>query len=117
VDTLEKGDVRLVFSNASKNMFIRPPIDIENADRVIIRLEAGTDNYLTDRHTETVNDADSEEIDAAVYSKEDLVICGSGSLTIYTDYKDGIKSKDGLIIDSGTITVTSADDGLLARIM
>ncbi|MBN1904945.1 MAG: carbohydrate-binding domain-containing protein [Deltaproteobacteria bacterium] len=115
VDTLEEGDVRLVFEGASITCSFGPPIDIENAERVIIWLEAGTDNYLTDLHTEVVNDSDTEEIDAALYSKDDLIICGSGSITIDTDYKDGIKSKDGLVIDSGNITVTSADDGIIGK--
>lgn len=115
VDTLEQGDVRLIFNNASITCSFGPPIDIENAERVIIRLEADTDNYFTDLHTEMVNDADNEEIDAALYSKDDLIICGSGSITIDTDYKDGIKSKDGLVIDSGTIIITSADDGIIGK--
>jgi hypothetical protein len=115
VDTQEAGDVRLVFKGASITCSFGSPIDIENAERVIIRLEADTENYLTDQHSTAVFDEDSEEIDAAVYSKEDLVICGSGSLTVDADYKDGIKSKDGLIIDSGTITVTSADDGIIGK--
>ena len=115
VDTLEAGDVRLVLQGADITCSTGPPIDIENAERVIIRLVPGTDNYLTDVHTYEVLDGDSEEIDAAIYSKEDLVICGTGTLTINTDYKDGIKSKDGLIIDSGTINVTSADDGIIGK--
>jgi hypothetical protein len=115
VDTMEAGDVRLVFKGASITCSFGPPIDIENADRVILRLEADTENYLNDRHGTAVYDGDSEEMDAAVYSKEDLVICGSGSLAVDTDYKDGIKSKDGLIIDNGTITVTSADDGIIGK--
>ncbi len=115
VDTREKGDVRLIFKGTNITCSFGPPIDIENAERVIIRLEEGTDNYLTDLHTEAVIDTDSEEMDAAIYCKEDLVICGSGSITIDTDYKDGIKSKDGLIVDGGTITVTSADDGIIGK--
>jgi hypothetical protein len=115
VDTQEQGDVRLVFKGASITCSFGSPIDIENAERVIISLEADTENYLTDQHSTAVYDEDSEEIDAAIYSKEDLVICGSGSLTVDTDYKDGIKSKDGLIIDSSTIIVTSVDDGIIGK--
>jgi hypothetical protein len=115
VDTLETGDVRLVLQGIDISCSTGPPIDIENAERVIIHLETGTDNYLTDVHTSEVLDEDGEEIDAAIYSKEDLVICGEGTLTINTNYKDGIKSKDGLIIDSGTIHVTSADDGIIGK--
>lgn len=115
VDTQEDGDVRLVFQGVDITCSFGPPIDIENAERVIVRLESGTNNYLTDTHTSEVYDEDSEEIDAALYSKEDLIICGTGTLTVDTDYKDGIKSKDGLIIDSGTIDITSADDGITGK--
>ena len=115
VNTLEEGDVRLVFQGADISCSFGPPIDIENAERVIVRLESGTDNYLTDTHTSVVYDEDAEEIDAALYSKEDLVISGAGSLTVVTDYKDGIKSKDSLIFDSGTVNVTAADDGISGK--
>jgi hypothetical protein len=115
VDTLEAGDVRLVFKGVNITCSFGPPVDIENAERVIIRLESDTANYLYDQHSTAVYDEDGEEIDAAVYSKEDLVICGSGALTVNADYKDGIKSRDGLIVDSGTITVRSADDGIIGK--
>lgn len=115
VDTPEDGDVRLVFQNAYISCSFGPPIDIENAERVVVRLEADTDNYLTDTHTSVVYDEDGEEIDAALYSKEDLVICGTGTLNIVTDYKDGIKTKDSLIIDSGNINITSEDDGIIGK--
>lgn len=115
VDTQEDGDVRLVFQGANITCDFGAPIDIENAERIVVRLESGTNNYLTDTHASIVYDEDSEEIDAAFYSKEDLVICGTGSLNIDTSYKDGIKTKDGLIIASGTINVTSEDDGIIGK--
>lgn len=115
VDTQLDGDVRLVFKGAGITCTFGPPVDIENAERVIVMLKAGTDNYLMDTHTSEVYDEDSEEIDAALYSKEDLVICGTGTLTVDTCYKDGIKSKDSLIIGDANIDVTSVDDGISGK--
>ena len=47
-----------------------------------------------------------DEPNAAIFSKADLTIYGGGSLTVTGNFNDGIASKDGLIIASGTIAVT-----------
>jgi len=56
-----------------------------------------------------------DEPNAAVYSRSDLTISGSGSLTVDANYNDGVASKDGLTIESGTIAVSSVDDGIRGR--
>ena len=38
------------------------------------------------------------------FSKSDLVIRGSGSLTVNANFKNGIASKDSLTIENGVIT-------------
>ena len=45
---------------------------------------------------------DTDEPNAAIFSASDLTIFGNGSLTVYGNNNDGIASKDGLIIASGT---------------
>jgi hypothetical protein len=51
----------------------------------------------------------------AVFSKRDLVIKGNGSLLVHARYRDGIKSKNGLLIEGGTIAIDAEDDGLMGR--
>lgn len=62
-----------------------------------------------------ITDPEGDEPDAAIFSKSDLTINGNGSLSVDANYNDGIKSKDELIILSGTITVDSVDDGIIGK--
>jgi hypothetical protein len=78
------------------------------AEEVMVVLADGTTNRLTDpaTHTTAVNPS------AALSSVADLTITGNGSLTVTGNAADGIASDDGLVIDSGAITVTAPDDGV-----
>ena len=58
---------------------------------------------------------DDEDIDAVIFSKDDLFIQGEGTLNITANYNDGITSKDDLTIDSGTINITSTDDAIKGK--
>ena len=61
------------------------------------------------------DEADSNEPNAAIYSKSDLAIGGTGSLTVNANYNHGIQSKDDLKITGGNLTVNAANDGLKGR--
>ena len=91
-----------------------PPIYIIDAKKTIIVLQAGTQNYITDGAS-YVLEAGTDEPNAAIFSKKDLTIYGTGSLTVDANYNDAIASKDGLIVKSGSITVTSVDDGIRGK--
>ncbi len=113
VDTSDSGDVILEFNGIDIYSSSSAPVYVLNADNVIINLKADTENFLTDSTSYTVN-ADDEP-DAALFSKDDLELTGSGSLTVDANYNNGIKSKDTLIISGGNITVTSVDDGIIGK--
>ncbi len=104
------GDVRIILDNATIESSTGAAIQVDNAELVVLELAEGTTN--------TVNDADSrsdEEIDGAIYSADDLVITGAGTLNVTATFADGIVSKDDLWIVSGTVNVTSADDGIRGK--
>jgi hypothetical protein len=88
------------------------PIYIENAEKVVIALVSGTKNTVSDGSSYS---SDEEDANAAIFSKDDLTIFGEGSLTVQGNYNDGIASKDGLVIASGTINVTAVDDGIRGK--
>jgi len=115
VNTADTGDVRLYFNGVNVTYSTASPVDIESAERVIMVLADSSQNYLTDGTSNSSVDGDGEAIDATLFSKDDLIIYGGGSLTVDANYLDGIKCKDGLIIASGTITVTSKDDGIIGK--
>src|SRR5574344_1981485 len=47
---------------------------------------------------------------ATIFSKDDLIFEGNGTLNINANYEDGIVSKDDLTFKSGTYNITSKDD-------
>ncbi len=86
-----------------------------DAKKVVIILEENTKNYLVDGTSYVFSNIADDEPNAAIFSKADLTICGSGSLSVDANYNDAIASKDGLIIACGIITVDSVDDGIRGK--
>lgn len=114
VDTDDDSTVRLVLNGASITCLNSAPIYVKNAEKTVIILAGGTTSTITDGSDYTQVDASSDEPDAAVFSKDDLTINGSGSLAVHGNY-NGIHSKDELKITGGNITVTAAADGLKGK--
>ena len=86
---------------------------IYNADKVFLTLAEGTVNTLANGGSFTA--IDDNNIDAALFSKQDLTLNGTGSLTVISPAGHGIVSKDDLVITGGTYTVNSASHGLDAN--
>jgi hypothetical protein len=80
----------------------------------VITLVEGTENRVADGASYLFDGAEDEP-NAAVFSKDDLTINGSGSLTVNGNYNHGIASKDDLKIVSGNITVTAVNDAIKGR--
>ncbi|HEY7812123.1 MAG TPA: carbohydrate-binding domain-containing protein, partial [Nakamurella sp.] len=83
---------------------------INDAEAAVVQLADGSQNTLTDG-TETATD----EPNPALFSTADLTITGTGALTVHGNANDGITSKDGLVIEAGTITVAAVDDGIRSK--
>ncbi len=115
VDTQDEETVRIILNNAEISSASSAPIYVKNAEKVVIILADGTENILTDASSYVHENADEDEPNAALFSKSDLTIYGSGSLIVTGNYNDGISSKDGLIIASGSITVNAVDDGIRGK--
>ena len=110
---VEAGDedlVRLVFNGIDISCSDSAPVYIANADKTVIILAKGSENTITDGANYTVN-AD-EEPNAAVFSKDDLTINGTGKLTVIANYNNGIGCKDDLKLVSGQITVKASNHGI-----
>ena len=86
---------------------------ILEADKVFVTLAEGTTNALANGGNFTA--IDENNIDAAVFSKQDLTFNGSGSLTVTSPAGHGIVCKDDLVFTGGTYTVNSASHGLDAN--
>ena len=117
VDTEDKESVRLVLNGVEINSSDNAPIYIVNAEKVIISLEKGTENKISDGKTYKLEDASTDEPNAAIFSKTDLVINGEGTLTVQGNYNNGITSKDDLIVTGGNLHINAVDDGLMGKDM
>lgn len=115
VDVKDKGTVKIVLNGAEINCDSNSPIYVASSGKTIISLQEGTENIITDGTKYVLAEASSDEPNAAIYSKDDLTINGTGKLTVDANYKDGITSKDDLKITGGNINIHSADDGLMGK--
>lgn len=92
------------------------PLYIYKAKKVTVYLVDGSENSLTDGESYDFSDdyssADDKEPNACLYSKSDLIIGGSGTLTVNAQYKNGITCKDELRIDSAKLSVTAENHGI-----
>lgn len=107
--------VHLIFNGLSLKSSVSAPIYIKKADKTVITLNQGTKNYITDCENYVYDDAQEEEPNAAVFSKDDLTINGLGELEVTALFNNGIGSKDILKITGGVIKVQAADDGIVGR--
>ena len=107
-----KGNVKIILDNVTIKSSNGPAIYIESADNTVIYLKEGTTNILEDSSSYSNLD---EDISAVIFSKDDLVLDGTGTLTVKANYEDGIVSKDDLKIINGTYTITALDDGIRGK--
>ena len=87
---------------------------VEQADKVFLTLAEGSENVISSG-AEYSDDAVSDGIDGAIYSRDDLTVNGAGSLTVTAEYSHGIVGNDDLVITGGTIHITAAQDGIHAH--
>lgn len=103
--------VTLILDGVTITSTSGPGIAATDVDELTVFLAEGSVNTVSDA-AEYPQDI---EANAALFSAGDLSITGVGTLNVQGAYEDAIASKDGLIIDSGTISVTAADDGIRGK--
>lgn len=108
VDT--SSDVKLVFNNVDIVNDSGPAIIVEEANNVIIDLAEGSVNTLEDGYN-----YDNQEYDGCIFSRDDLILEGNGTLKVISKYEDGIVSNDDLKINGGTYIIDSNDDGIRGK--
>ena len=105
------GVVRLILAGASITSSSKAAIEVQAAPKLVVVLQAGTKNTITDGATRAATDNAS----GALYSKAPLTIMGSGSLRVNGRHGDGIAGTDGVAITGGNLSVTAMDDGIRGR--
>ena len=111
-----KQEVTLVLQNADIHCSYGSPLYIYDCSEATVYLADGSENILSDGESYTFADslssAADEEPNACLYAKDDLIIAGSGSLTVNANYNNGITGKDTLKIEGATVTVVSRNHGI-----
>lgn len=106
VEAAKTDKVQLVLDGADVSCADGAPLCVKSADKTVLTLAEGSENVFTD------GENGNEEWNACVFSKDDLAVNGSGTLTVNGNYNNGIGSKNDLEIISGTVNVTAVKNGL-----
>ena len=88
VDAGDTDKVQIVLAGADITCADSAAIYSKNADKVFLTLAEGTENALTNGGSYTA--VDENNIDSVVFSKTDLTLNGSGSLTIDAQAGHGV---------------------------
>ena len=112
-------DVTLALENADITCPDSSPLYIYKAASVLLWLPEGSTSTLTDGGSYTFGDAlssaEEDEPNACLYSRADLIIAGTGGLTVNGNYNNGVTSKDTLVIDGPALTVSAANNGVTGK--
>ncbi len=116
VKAADEDKVQLVLDGVTLTNSESAAIYVQSADKVFLTLAEGSKNTITS--TASFDSADAEtgdNVDAAIYSKDDLVVNGSGSLTVTSQNGHGIVSKDDLKVTGGVLTIDAKNKGLVGK--
>ena len=115
--TVQAGDedkVQIVLNNAQIANADGPAILVRSADKVFLTAAAGSENSISDGSGYTLKEGDTA-VDAAVFSKADLTVNGSGSLSVTGNTKHAVVSKDDLVVTAKNLIVSSAASALTGK--
>lgn len=112
VEADDEAKVQLVLDSVSITNTDFPCIYVKNADKVFVTTAEGTSNTLT--VTGTFAADGTTNTDAVIFSKDDLVMNGLGTLNIVSS-DNGIACKDDLKVTGGTINIDCVDAALEAN--
>lgn len=113
VDADKTDKIQLVLNCVSIRCDTSAAIYVRQADKVFVTLADDSENTLSSGGT---FEADGDtNIDAVIFSRNDLTLNGNGSLSITSPGGHGIVSKDSLRVTGGTYAIDAASHGLSGK--
>ena len=112
VEADENAKVQLVLDGVSITNSDFPAIYVVSADKVFITT---TDSENTLTVSGQFRDDGETNTDAVIFSKDDLVLNGTGTLNVTSNSGNGITCKDDMKITGGTYNVKTALDAFEAN--
>ncbi|MDD7436428.1 MAG: carbohydrate-binding domain-containing protein [Lachnospiraceae bacterium] len=113
VEADDTAKLQIVLNGVNINSENSAALLILSADKVFVTLADGTENVLSNGGV--FEAIDENNIDGAVYSRQDLTFNGNGTLTVTSPVGHGIVCKDDLVFTGGTYIVSAASHGLDAN--
>lgn len=113
VEADDTAKLQLVLNGVNINSKNTAALSILSADKVFVTLADGTENVLSNGGA--FESIDENNIDGAIYSRQDLTWNGSGTLTVTSPAGHGIVCKDDLVFTGGTYMISAASHGLDAN--
>lgn len=113
VDADNKTKVHIVLKNASLTCKSSAALYVKQADKVFVTTAKDTENTLAS--TGDYVQTDDNNVDAAVFAKDDITFNGEGKLTVTSEKGNGIVSKDDLKLTSGEYNITAASHALSGK--
>ncbi len=110
-----RDDVRLVFDGVSLTCKNSAALEVLSCDKLILTLAKGTSNTLTDGSDYSLSQAEEDGPDAALFSKSDLTVNGSGALIVKGLYQNAVNCKDSLKLVSCTLTAEAENDAVKGK--
>lgn len=105
--------IQLVLDNVTIQSKTCAPIYILQSDKVFITMAASSTNTLSNGGTFTA--IDENNIDAVIFSKEDVTLNGAGTLVVTSPAGHGIVSKDSLKITSGSYDINCSSHAISGK--
>ena len=100
IDAGEQDKLQLVLDGVNIHSKTSAALNVQQADKVFLTLAPGSENSLT------------ANADAALFSRQDLTVNGTGSLTVTSPEGHGVVCKDDLVFTGGNCSVTAASHAL-----
>lgn len=115
VEAGQDDNIQLVLDNASIQCSTSAAIYIKQNNKTVITLAENSINKLVDASTYILENSEENEPNATIFSKDNIVINGSGTLNIQANYEDAIASSDNVKIINGNIKIIANDDGIRGK--
>ena len=116
IEATKNDNVQLVLDNCDITSKTTAPINGIKCNLLTITLAENSNNRVSDTENYTIfTNTEKTEPDGTIFTKTNLVINGTGYLTVNSNYLDGIVSKDTLKIVNANINITSKDDGIRGK--
>lgn len=113
VDCKKTSEVHIVLNGVSITSKTSAALYVVKAGKVCVTLNEGTENELVNGGSfEAIDD---NNIDGAVFSKNDITFRGTGKLTVTSPSAHGIVGKKNLAFESGNYTITAASHAVVGE--